>query len=120
MGDDIRDIACDDFPSPGLCPARAPAWLNAIAVSNGFLPRPLENGFAWADFSCGDGIDAAVLAAANPDGLFFAAGPAVRGRALSQTAALSNLHWLSGAVANIPDDALPPWTSRSSTAVSPI
>lgn len=74
MAHDFPEISEADggFTPEGGCPAHAPAHLNAAAVTNGFAPRPLDPGFAWADFAPGDGLDAALHAAANPGGRFFA------------------------------------------------
>jgi SAM-dependent methyltransferase len=85
-----------------------PAHLNAVAVINGFLPRSLESGFTWADFSCGNGFDAAIHAAANPQGRFYAVGAAARARALLAEAPLENLSLVADSLAELPDDALPP------------
>ncbi len=108
MGDAIRDIGDEEFSAAARCRLHAPAWLNAVAVTNGFLPRRLDGEFAWADFSCGDGVGAAALAAANPEGRFFALGDGARGRVLAEKSGLSNIFWLSGDLADLPDDALPP------------
>ncbi|WP_337997465.1 class I SAM-dependent methyltransferase [Oleispirillum naphthae] len=105
----MREPDSDDFPPAGACAAHAPVRLNAVAVTNGFLPRPLGADFAWADFSCGNGENAAVIAAAYPQARCFAAGgPGSRGRALAEAAGLANLEWLSGAVAEIAEAALLP------------
>jgi len=104
----MRDKDCETFPPAGACAAHAPVYLNAVAVTNGFLPRPLSADFAWADFSCNTGENAALVAAAYPQARCFAAGPGTRGKALAETAGLANLTWLSGAVADIPEDALLP------------
>ncbi|MGE4529455.1 MAG: methyltransferase regulatory domain-containing protein, partial [Rhodospirillaceae bacterium] len=105
----MREPDSDNFPPAEACAAHAPVRLNAVAVTNGFLPRPLTADFAWADFSCGNGENAAVIAAAYPQARCFAAGgPGGRGKALAEAAGLSNLDWLSGPVADIPEDALLP------------
>ncbi len=95
------------FAPAGASALHAPVHLNAVAVINGFLPRSLDSGFAWADF-CGDGLDAAIHAAANPQGQFFAVGPAHRARALISEAPLDNLALVPGNLADLADDALPP------------
>ncbi len=68
------DDADGGFPPDGPCAQHAPAHLNAVAATNGFVPRGLAPGYTWADFSPGDGANAALHAAANPDGQFFAVG----------------------------------------------
>ena len=49
----------------------APTHMNLVAATNGFRPRPLEDGFTWCDYGCGNGVTAAVLAAANPGAKFY-------------------------------------------------
>ncbi len=109
MGQSFLEPALDGgFPPTGACALHAPAHLNAVATINGFLPRSLEPGFTWADFSCGDGLDAAIHAAANPQGRFHAVGPAHRARALMADAPLDNLSLAAASLAELPADALPP------------
>ncbi|SBW12101.1 conserved hypothetical protein [uncultured Alphaproteobacteria bacterium] len=100
MGREFPEISDADggFPPDGPCALHAPAHLNAVAVTNGFVPRGLAPGYAWADFAPGDGLNAALHAAANPDGAFFAVGCA--GRPTPHAAHVGNL-------ACDPDD-LPP------------
>jgi len=108
VGDVLRDIGCMEFPADGPCPAHAPAWLTAAAATNGFLPPALDGEFAYADFAPGDGLGVAALAAANPGGAFFALGGGATARGLAEKAGLNNLVFLSGEIAALPDDALPP------------
>lgn len=109
MGQSSFEPARDGgFAPAGACALHAPVHLNAVAVINGFLPRPLAPGFAWADFSCGDGLNAAIHAAANPQGQFFAVGPAHRAHDLMAEAPLDNLALVPGRLADLADDALPP------------
>lgn len=96
------------FAPDGACALHAPLHLNAVAVTNGFLPRSVDASFAWADLACGDGINAAVHAAANPGGAFFALGPAGRARAVNADASLDNLALIGGGLSGLADDALPP------------
>jgi len=103
----MREKTCDDFPPAGACAAHAPVRLNTVAATNGFLPRPLTPDFTWADFACGDGINAAVIAAAYPRARIFAVGTGTRGKALAKTAGLTNVTWLPGGVTHIPEDAIP-------------
>lgn len=86
MAHDFPEISEADggFAPNGGCAAHAPAHLNAAAVTNGFAPRPLDPGFAWADFAPGDGLNAALHAAANPGGRFFAPASGARGRSLAR------------------------------------
>ena len=48
----------------------APAWLDHVALVAGIEPPARQNGFAWCDLGCGQGVTAAILAATHPCGLF--------------------------------------------------
>jgi SAM-dependent methyltransferase len=48
----------------------APAWLDHVAVVSGVVPPAREDGFAWCDLGCGQGVTAAMLAAMHPAGHF--------------------------------------------------
>jgi SAM-dependent methyltransferase len=50
----------------------APAHLNYVAILNGYRPRPLDRPFTYCELGCGNGQTSTVLAAANPNGQFFA------------------------------------------------
>jgi SAM-dependent methyltransferase len=50
----------------------APAHLNYVAVLNGYQPRSLDRPFTYCELGCGNGQTSTVLAAANPNGRFFA------------------------------------------------
>jgi SAM-dependent methyltransferase len=108
VGDALFDLGGTEFPATGVSSVHAPAWLNAVAVTNGFLPPALDSGFAYADFAPADGLRVAALAAANPDGRFFALEGGAAARELAQKAGLANLSFLSGTLADLPEDALPP------------
>ncbi len=51
-------------------PMLAPAWLDHVALVAGIEPPPRQNGFAWCDLGCGQGVTAAILAATHPAGEF--------------------------------------------------
>jgi SAM-dependent methyltransferase len=51
-------------------PKTAPAWLDHVAVVSGFAPPGRGDGFAWCDLGCGQGVNAAFLAAMHPAGRF--------------------------------------------------
>lgn len=76
MASDFPEVfeADGGLPPAGPCSGHAPAHLDAVAVTNGFAPRGGAPGYAWADFSPGDGLNAALHAVANPGGRFFAVG----------------------------------------------
>src|SRR5207244_6046627 len=48
----------------------APAWLDHVALVAGVEPPARQNGFAWCDLGCGQGVTAAILAATHPTGTF--------------------------------------------------
>ncbi|HUL06662.1 MAG TPA: class I SAM-dependent methyltransferase [Candidatus Acidoferrum sp.] len=50
----------------------APAHLNYVAILNGYRPRPIDRPFTYCELGCGNGQSSTVLAAANPNGQFFA------------------------------------------------
>ena len=52
-------------------PMLAPAWLDHVALVAGVEPPARENGFAWCDLGCGQGVTAAILAATHPSGKFY-------------------------------------------------
>jgi SAM-dependent methyltransferase len=51
-------------------PMLAPAWLDHVALLAGVEPPARQNGFAWCDLGCGQGVTAAILAATHPAGVF--------------------------------------------------
>ena len=44
-------------------PMLAPAWLDHVALAGGVEPPARQDGFAWCDLGCGQGVSAAILAA---------------------------------------------------------
>jgi SAM-dependent methyltransferase len=54
----------------GFKPMLAPAWLDLVAVLGGVAPPARNEGFAWCDLGCGQGVTAAILAATHPTGTF--------------------------------------------------
>ena len=73
----------------------APAWLDHVALVAGIEPPARQNGFAWCDLGCGQGVTAAILAATHPSGVFHGidAMPAHidHARRLAAAAAIPNL-----------------------------
>src|ERR1700758_3943019 len=51
-------------------PMLAPAWLDHVALVCGVEPPDRQDGFAWCDLGCGQGVTAAILAATRPRGIF--------------------------------------------------
>jgi SAM-dependent methyltransferase len=78
-------------------PMLAPAWLDHVALAAGIEPPHRQNGFAWCDLGCGQGVTAAILAATHPDGVFYGidAMPVHidHARRLAAAAAIPNVQW---------------------------
>jgi SAM-dependent methyltransferase len=51
-------------------PMQAPAWLDHVALVAGVAPPVRNDGFAWCDLGCGQGVTAALLAPTHPAGVF--------------------------------------------------
>ena len=51
-------------------PMLAPAWLDHVALVAGVEPPVRQDGFAWCDLGCGQGVTAALLAVTHPTGAF--------------------------------------------------
>jgi SAM-dependent methyltransferase len=51
-------------------PMLAPAWLDHVALVARVEPPVRQDGFAWCDLGCGQGVTAAILAATHPTGTF--------------------------------------------------
>src|SRR5438552_12362699 len=51
-------------------PMLAPAWLDHVALVAAIEPPARQDGFAWCDLGCGQGVTAAILAATHPTGVF--------------------------------------------------
>lgn len=73
----------------------SPGWLNLVCLLNGVQPVPLDQPYTYCELGFGRGFTAQLLAAANPQGRFYAAdfNPAhVAGaRSLAREAGLANL-----------------------------
>jgi SAM-dependent methyltransferase len=78
-------------------PMLAPAWLDHVALVGGIEPPARQDGFAWCDLGCGQGITALILAATHPGGVFHGidAMPAHIGHArrLAAEAGVTNAHF---------------------------
>jgi SAM-dependent methyltransferase len=70
MTRDINGYATDIPYLRDFKPALAPAWLDHVALVAGVEPPVRQNGFAWCDLGCGQGVTAAILAATHPNGVF--------------------------------------------------
>jgi SAM-dependent methyltransferase len=51
-------------------PMLAPAWLDHVALVAGVEPPARQNGFAWCDLGCGQGVTATILASTHQKGVF--------------------------------------------------
>lgn len=92
----------DLAPDSGLYPAQfhresAPLWLCALAASRGAAP-PEVKGARWCEIGCGQGFDAVLLAAANPETSFLGIDPhpphVAAARALAEAAGVENVAFL--------------------------
>ncbi len=90
----------------------APTHLNLIAAANGFRPRPLDDGFTWCDYGCGNGVTANVLAGCYPQGKFYGVDflPAhIRtAEILSTRGGLDNTTFLQKPFGDLKEDDIPP------------
>jgi SAM-dependent methyltransferase len=79
-------------------PDLAPEQLNYACLLNGVEPIALDRPFAYFELGCGHGLTSTVLAAAHPQGVFYANDfmPAhiVNAQRLADMAELNNLHLL--------------------------
>jgi SAM-dependent methyltransferase len=90
----------------------APTHMNLVAATNGFRPRPLDQGYTWCDYGCGNGVTAAVLAGANPHAKFYGVDfmPAhIRSaETLAVRMNLDNTTFLQRSFAELKPDEIPP------------
>jgi SAM-dependent methyltransferase len=70
MTPDLHGYASDIPYLRDFKPALAPAWLDHVALVAGVEPPVREDGFAWCDLGCGQGVTASILAATHPAGVF--------------------------------------------------
>ncbi len=90
----------------------APAHMNLIAASNGYRPRPLDGGFTWCDYGCGNGVTANVLAGCFPEAKFYGVDflPAHTRTAelLSLRGGLQNTTFIQKSFTDLGPDEIPP------------
>ncbi len=61
----------DDIPYlRAFFPYLTPAWLDHVALISGYAPPERDDGFAYCDLGCGQGVTAGMLAAMHPRGTF--------------------------------------------------
>jgi SAM-dependent methyltransferase len=70
MTRDLNGYATDIPYLRDFKPMLAPAWLDHVALVAGVEPPTRQDGFAWCDLGCGQGVTAALLAATHPTGVF--------------------------------------------------
>jgi SAM-dependent methyltransferase len=99
--------ASDVEYTAGFYREQSPAWLNFVSVLNGFEPVPLNKSFTYFELGFGRGLTANLLAAANPQGQFYAAdfnpGHVAGARQLASSAGLENLILLENSFAELAD-----------------
>src|SRR5258708_25010440 len=75
-------------------PELGPAWLDFVAILAGFVPPARQDGFAWCELGCGQGVTSVMMAAMHPRGRFVAVDvlPAHvdHGRRLARAAKIEN------------------------------
>jgi SAM-dependent methyltransferase len=90
----------------------APTHVNLIAAGNGCRPRPLDAGFTWCDYGCGNGVTANVLAGCYPQGRFYGVdmlGAHINAaEVLSVRGGLDNTTFLKKSFVDLNDDDIPP------------
>jgi SAM-dependent methyltransferase len=86
---------------------QAPSHLNLVALVNGCEPPRLVDGFAYCELGCGQGFTANLLAAANPQGRFYAIdfNPShiASARRLAERAQLRNIEFIEDSFADLAD-----------------
>ncbi|HEX7981990.1 MAG TPA: class I SAM-dependent methyltransferase [Duganella sp.] len=106
-------VAGIDYPT-GFFREQSPAHLSFACVLNGVEPVPLDRPFTYMELGAGQGLTANVLAAANPQGRFYAVdfspSHVVAARQLTEAAQLDNLTLLETSFAELAAGkvALPP------------
>lgn len=97
--------ATDVEYTTGFFPELSPSYLNFACVLNGVEPVPIQQSFSYCELGCGQGFTVNLLAAAYPQGDFYAVDfmPAQIARAtqLQAAAELQNLTMLEGSFAEL-------------------
>src|SRR5690242_15824186 len=92
-------------------PMLAPAWLDHVALVAGVEPPARQDGFAWCDLGCGQGVTAAILAATHPRGIFHGVDAMPvhidHARGLAAASAIPNVHFHAADFAAAIDLPLP-------------
>lgn len=89
----------------GFYREQSPMMLNFACALNGYQPSVTDGPFTYFELGFGRGVTASVLAAANPQGSFYAAdfnpGHVAGARELAQAAGLANLSLLEASFADL-------------------
>lgn len=88
-------------------PEQSPSLLSFACILNGCEPPALDRRFTYFELGSGQGVTANILAAANPQGQFYAAdfNPAhiAASRGLAEAAGLENMTFLESSFADLAD-----------------
>jgi SAM-dependent methyltransferase len=88
---------------------QAPSHLNLVALINGCEPPSIADGFHYCELGCGQGFTSNLLAAANPQGRFYAVdfNPShiASARRLAERARLDNIEFIEDGFADVADGA---------------
>ena len=83
----------------------SPLWLSFVATALGVAAPDITRPYSWCELGCGQGLGAALNAAANPQGRFvgvdFNPRHIAHGRALAQAAGLDNLEFVEADFASL-------------------
>lgn len=94
----------------GFFPEQSPVHLNFVCILNGVEPVPLDCPFSYFELGSGQGFTSNLLAAANPQGRFYAAdfNPAhvAASAQLAQAAELDNMVFLEASFADLADGSV--------------
>jgi SAM-dependent methyltransferase len=75
----------------------APAWLDHVALIQGWAPPERRSGFSWCDLGCGRGISTAILGATHVNGDFHGidvmAGHIAEAQRLASEAGIRHVHF---------------------------
>ncbi len=101
--------ASDIEYTAGFYREQSPSFLNFVCVLNGYEPIPLDKPFTYCELGFGRGLTVSLVAAANPQGQFYAAdfnpSHVAGARELTATANLNNLTLLENSFEELANGA---------------
>jgi SAM-dependent methyltransferase len=108
--DDWTDGYVSDIEyTAGFYRELAPVFLNTCALIHGYIPPDLTR-FTYLELGCGRGMSSLILAAANPEGTFYAVdfNPAHihEARRLVTRAGLTNIHFIEAGFEDVANGAV--------------